>query len=194
MYSAVAVWVVLCTVVAAYLLASHLLTVPAPPPADPALHQAIASHRHPDQRGRWLVLHVVLDGCRCSARVLDHLLGDRRPDGIVERVVLVTEDRAGSAAAISAIRAHGFDLDVVTPDELAASYHIEVAPLLVVVDPGDVVRYVGGYTPRKQADDIRDVGVITAILRGDAAAEPLPTFGCAIGSAMRSKLDPLGVR
>lgn len=175
------------------MLASHLLTLPAPAAADPELHQAIAAHRRAEQRDRWLVLHVVLDDCKCSQRVLDHLLADRRPGGVAERVVLVTEDRAAAAAPGAAIRAHGFDLDVVTPDELVAQYGIEVAPLLVIVDPHDTVRYVGGYTPRKQAADIRDVAVITAVRRG-TAVEPLPTFGCAIGRALRSKLDPLGVR
>jgi hypothetical protein len=191
--SALAMWVMLCVVVGAYLLASHLLTLPTPAPADPALHQAIAARRHPEQRARWLVLHVVLDGCTCSQGVLDHLLADPRPSGVAERVVVVTEDRAGSAELIAAIPARGFDLDVVTPDQLVAAYHVEAAPLLVIVDPRDTVRYVGGYTLRKQAADIRDIAVIAAVRRGETVA-PLPTFGCAVGRALRSTLDPLGVR
>src|SRR5439155_17055472 len=105
----------------------------------------------------------------------------------------VTEHRGEVAGSIVPITAHGFDLDVVTPDQLVERYHIEAAPLLVIVDPHDAVRYVGGYTPRKQAADIRDVAVIAAVRRGEPV-EPLPTFGCAVGRALRSKLDPLGVR
>lgn len=192
-YSGLLVWGAVCVMIGAYLLASHLLTLPAPRPTDPVLHQAIAAHRRPDQRDRWLVLHVVFDECTCSRRVLEHLLADPRPPGIVERIVLVTEHRAARAAWIDEIPAHGFDLDVVTPDRLVADYHVEAAPLLVVVDPHDTVRYVGGYTPRKQAADVRDVAVIAAVQRGDTV-EPLPTFGCAIGRALSSKLDPLGIR
>ena len=172
---------------------SHLVTLPAPAPADPALQQAIATQRRMIERDRWLVLHVVFDECACSRRVLDQLLASARPAGIAERIVLVTERPASMAEAAVAIRARGFDLDVVTPDQLVARYHIEVAPLLVIADPRDTVRYVGGYTSRKQGADIRDLAVIAAVQQGEPV-EPLPTFGCAIGRALQSKLDPLGIR
>jgi hypothetical protein len=190
-YGGLAAWGAACVVVGAYLLASHLLTLPTPEAADPALQRAIAAQRHAGQRDRWLVLHVVFDDCGCSQRVLGHLLSTRRPAGIAERVVYVTEHPAEATTA--AIPAHGFELDVVTPDQLAADYHIEAAPLLVIVDPHDTVRYAGGYTPRKQAADVRDLAVITAVLRGETV-ESLPAFGCAVGRSLRSTLDPLGVR
>jgi hypothetical protein len=192
-YGALMVWAAACVLVGTYLLASHLLTLPAPAPTDPVLHREIAAHRGIHQRGRWLVLHVVYDECGCSQRVLEHLLAYPRPPGVAERVVLVTEHRAARAAWIAAIPAQGFELDVVTPEHLVADYHIEAAPLLVIVDPGDTVRYVGGYTPRKQAADVRDLAVIAAVQRGETV-EPLPTFGCAIGRALNSRLDPLGIR
>jgi hypothetical protein len=190
-YGGLAAWVAACVVVGAYLLASHLLTLPTPAPGDPILHRAIAAHRHAGQRDRWLVLHVVFDDCGCSQRVLAHLLSTSRPAGVAERVVYVTERPA--EASTGAIPAHGLELDVVTPDQLAADYHIEAAPLLVIVDPHDTVRYAGGYTPRKQADDVRDLAVISAVLRGETV-ESLPAFGCAVGRSLRSTLDPLGVR
>jgi len=165
--------------------------MPAPAPADPPLHQAIAAQRRADQRDRWLVLHVLAQDCRCSRRVLDHLLETPRPAGVRERVVLIADAALDPATGV-AIRAHGFDLDVVTSDQLIARYHLQAAPLLVIVDPHDTVRYVGGYTPRKQAADVRDIAVIAAVRRGEAVA-PLPTFGCAVGRALRSRLDPLGV-
>jgi thioredoxin-related protein len=192
-YGGIIAWVAVCVALGTYLLASHLLTLPAPSPVDPVLHQAIAAHRRIHQRDRWLVLHVVFDECACSERVLDHLLADPRPPGVAERIILVTEHRAARAAWIAAIPARGFELDVVTPEQLAAEYHIEAAPLLVIVDPHDTVRYVGGYTPRKQAADVRDLAVIAAVQRGEAV-EPLPTFGCAISRALNSRLDPLGIR
>jgi hypothetical protein len=192
-YGGISVWAAACVVAGTYLLAAHLLTLPAPAPTDPVLHRGIAAHRGAHQLDRWLVLHVVFDECGCSLRVLDHLLADSRPPGVAERIVLVTEHRAARAAWIAAIPAHGFDLDVVTPEQLVAEYHIEASPLLVIVDPHDTVRYVGGYTPRKQASDVRDVAVIAAVQRGEIV-EPLPTFGCAISRALNSRLDPLGIR
>jgi len=192
-YGGILVWAAACVVVGTYLLASHLLTMPAPAPTDPVLHRGVAARRGAHQIDRWLVLHVVFDECVCSQRVLDHLLAERRPPGIAERIILVTEHRAARAAWIAAIPAHGFELDVVTPEQLVADYHIEAAPLLVIVDPHDTVRYVGGYTPRKQASDVRDLAVIAAVQSGETV-EPLPTFGCAIGRALNSRLDPLGIR
>ncbi len=193
-YFGLGLWGALCVVCGAYLLASHLLTLPAPAANDPVLHQAIAGNRRADQRDRWLVLHVVAESCRCSRRVLDHLLASDRPPGVVERVVFVTEHQAAATTEWdAAIRARGFDLDMVAPDELVARYHVEAAPLLVIVDPDDKVRYVGGYTPRKQASDVRDLAVIAAVRRG-ATVEPLPAFGCAIGRALSTTLDPLGIR
>jgi hypothetical protein len=185
-------WAVVCVVIGAYLLASHLLTLPTPVISDPGLHQAISAQRHPAQRDRWLVLHVVFEDCKCSQRVLEHLLSTSRPTGIAERIVFVTEHGA-AAAPTAASKAHGFELDVVTPDQLVADYHIEAAPLLVIVDPHDTVRYAAGYTPRKQADDVRDLTLIDAVVRGEAV-EPLPAFGCAVGRALSSKVDPLGIR
>src|SRR5262249_22073117 len=113
--------------------------------------------------------------------------------GVPERIVLVTEHPATTPATVAAAKARGFDIEVVAPDQLVDDYHVEAAPLLVIVDPRDAVRYVGGYTPRKQAADIRDRAVIAATLQGEAVP-PLPTFGCAVGRSLRSKLDPLGIR
>jgi hypothetical protein len=187
------VWLVGFVVIGAYLLAPHLLTLPVPEADDVQLQRSVAQ-RLPSQQGRWLVLHVLDEDCPCSLRVLDHLLGAPRPAGVAERVVWI----AGAhdpprAAAIAAIRAHGFDLDVVTPDQLDARYHIQAAPILVVIDPTNTVRYVGGYTPRKQADDVRDGAIIAAVQRGERV-KPLPTFGCAVGAALRTTIDPLKIR
>lgn len=181
----------MCILGGSLLLANHLLTLPTPAMADPALQLAIAATRTPAQRGRWRVLHVLSEDCGCSQRVLAHLRTSLRPAGVVERVVLVQE--AGVAAVTRVeMAALGFELDVVTPDELVRRYRLEAAPLLVVVDPVDQVRYLGGYTPRKQAADVRDLAMIAAVLRGDRPG-PLPVFGCAVSRALRAKLDPLGL-
>jgi hypothetical protein len=188
---AFAVWVLACVVGGSYLLSSHLLTLPAPEITDLGLQRAAVAHRQPFQHGRWFVVHILDQDCVCSLRVLDHLLADPRPADVAERVVLIAD--SVSPERIAAIKARGFDLDIVTPDELGARYHVEAAPLLVVLDPGDTLRYVGGYTPRKQAADVRDVAVVEA-LRGGLRVDPLPTFGCAVGRGLREKVDPLGLR
>jgi hypothetical protein len=186
-----ALWVVGFVVVGGYLLSSHLLTLPTPDPDDLGPQHSAIAERQASQRGQWFAVHVLDQDCPCSLRVLSHLLAGPRPAQIVERVVLIAGEVAADRAA--AIRAAGFDLDIVAPDQLVERYRVEAAPLLVVFDPADAVRYVGGYGPRKQAADIRDVAVIEALRRGERVAAQ-PTFGCAVGRSLRTKIDPLGVR
>jgi hypothetical protein len=189
--AAFAVWVVCCVVGGGYLLSGHLLTLPTPELTDLGFQHSAVAQRRPSQQGRWLVVHVLDQDCQCSLRVLDHLLADPRPADVAERIVLIAD--AVEPNRVAAIAARGFDLDIVTPDQLAERYHVEAAPLLVVTDPADTVRYVGGYTPRKQAADVRDVAVVGALRRGERV-EPLPTFGCAVGRSLRKAIDPLGIR
>ena len=184
-------WVLVCVVGGAYLLSAHLLTLPTPELTDLGPQRSAVAQRRSSQQGQWLAVHILDQECKCSLRVLDHLLDKPRPRGVVERIVLIASEV--SRDRISEIQAHGFDLDIVTPDQLADRYRVQAAPLLVVIDPADAVRYVGGYTPRKQADDVRDVAVLDALRRGEPV-EPLPTFGCAVGRSLRGRIDPLGIR
>jgi hypothetical protein len=186
-YLGLAAWVAVCIVIGALLLARHLLTMPTPGVGDPVLRAAIHAQRRADQRG-WLVLHVLYDACGCSARVLDHLLHTTRPSGIAERVVYIAEDPVVPTLRHE-LRARGFELDVVSPEQLRARYDLEAAPLLVIVDPTDDVRYLGGYTSRKQGADVRDLGVI-AMTRLGLTVPALPAFGCAVGAALRARLNP----
>jgi hypothetical protein len=188
---AFALWVVMCTVLGGYLLSAHLLTLPTPEITDLGPQRSAIAARQSTQQGRWLAVHVLDQECTCSLRVLDHLLTAPRPSGLVERIVLIASDVGPIRQAV--IRARGYDLDVVTPEDLAARYRVQAAPLLIIIDPADNVSYVGGYTPRKQADDIRDGALIAALRRGEHVT-PLPTFGCAVGRALRAKIDPLGIR
>jgi hypothetical protein len=189
--SAFVVWIALCVVLGAYMMSSHLLTLPTPELTDLGPQRAAIAARRSTQHGRWLAVHILDQDCKCSLRVLDHLLETPRPPDVVERIVLlggaVRPDR------LALIHARGFDLDIVTPEQMAERYRVQAAPLLIVIDPADVVSYVGGYTPRKQASDVRDLAVIEALRRGETVA-PLPAFGCAVGRGLKEKIDPLGIR
>ena len=188
----VAIWVALCLLIGALLLARHLLTLPTPAAGDPALRRAIALQRRPEQRDRWIALHVLYEDCGCSRRVLDHLRDGGRPTDVVERIVYITEHPDTAGATLAEFAARGFELDVVSPEQLVARYDLEAAPLLVVVDPHDQIRYLGGYTPRKQTAGIHDTGLIEATRLG-LPLVPLPVFGCAVSRALRTTLDPLGI-
>lgn len=188
---AFALWVVCCVVAGSYLLSAHLLTLPTPELSDLGPQHSAVAERRSSQHGRWLVVHILDQDCKCSLRVLDHLLAEPRPADVVERVVLIAGAVRPERSA--AIRNRGFDLDIVTAEQLGERYRVQAAPLLIVIDPADTVRYVGGYTPRKQAADVRDVATVEALRRGEPVT-PLPTFGCAVGRSLRAKIDPLGIR
>lgn len=184
-----AAWVVALSILGAALLAFHLVALPAPSPTDPRLTAAIDASRTPADAGRWLVLHVLYARCQCSQRILDHLRRDRRPPDVVERIVIV-DDPPGPIPGGSI---PGFAIESMTTDELVARYHVEAAPLLIVVSPDGAVRYAGGYTESKQGNAIHDLEVISAIRRGTFVSR-LPLFGCAVSAALSRTMDPLGLK
>lgn len=182
-YAALGLWFIAMGATAASLLARHL--VPLPPPTDTA---ALASLRTADAAGRFMAVHVLYGECPCSRRILEHLLASARPLDVVEHVVLV----GASAGLASALRARGFQVVEVTPDELSTRLGVDAVPLLVVLAPDDTTRYSGGYTERKQGPEPRDLDIIARARAGYDDAS-LPVFGCAIGRALRQTINPLGL-
>lgn len=186
---AFALWIPAVLIPCAYLLASHLLTLPHPTVQDPVLVAAVAAARGPAGVGRLVVLHVLFAECNCSRRVLRHLLQREPRADAVERIVLVGHDDAAATDG----RARGYSVVEVTAERLAADYHVESAPMMVVADAAGVIRYLGGYTDRKQGATVRDDDVLGRLAAGEQVA-PLPLFGCAVSRQMRGRVDPLGIR
>lgn len=179
-------WLIATVALGAILLARHELAMPVPATTDPALTAAVAARARPDA---WTAIHVVYPACPCARRVMAHLRARPHPDGVAERVVLVAEqpDRALAEALV----ARGFVVEHVTPALLAAAWHVEATPLLVLAAPGGEVRYVGGYGRRKQSPIIEDLAII-AEARRRAPPTALPVFGCATTRRLARAVDPLG--
>lgn len=182
-------WVCVSFVGAATLMVAHTYALPKPSTDDMQLQAAVAATRSPGAQASWRALHVLYTRCRCSQRILSGLFARRPLPQVSERIVLVGEHAEYERAA----RRAGFEVDVLTPEQLVARYGAHAAPLFVVADPDDRLRYVGGYTERKQGLATRDVAILTALTAGSDAAE-LPLFGCAVSSSLRNLLDPLGLR
>jgi hypothetical protein len=144
----------------------------------------------PDASG-WTAIHVLYGGCRCSQRIVDHLLASPRPADLHELVMLVGADR--DQAIAGGLAARGFSVAWLSPDQLASRFGIEGAPTFALVDPTRTVRYLGGYTLRQQGPDIRDLAIVRAIRAGDDVAD-LPVFGCAVSRRLRAFFDPFSVR
>lgn len=182
-------WAVASFLVAGSLGLAHTFALPDEAIAQPALAAAVAASRRPEERGRWLALHVLYSRCRCSQRTLAQLAA-RGPLPLVrERVVLVGAHAGYEATA----RSRGFAVEVIPPDALAPRYHLQAAPVFVVADPAGALRYVGGYTARKQGLESEDAAILAHAMRGDPV-RALPLFGCAVSRQLSKLLDPFGLR
>ncbi len=184
----VAFWAAASLVVMATLMVGHWYTLPRPATSNETLHAAMAELR-PEGFDGFLVVHFLYVDCRCSQRIFDHLLEHERPRDVREAVVLVDDDPEFREAATK----RGFDVIVVTAEELATRFGVTGAPLFAVANERDTVRYLGGYTDRKQGLDVRDVAIVTDLQNQRATAE-LPLFGCATSVELQELLDPLGLK
>lgn len=163
------------------MLAKHVVALPAPV-ANERLSRAMAELRREGRPG-WLAVHVMYAECRCSQRIVSHLLSTSRPAGWQEVVLWV-----GEAAPDPALAAR-FDVRRLDPAQLGR-LGVESAPLLVVLDPRDQAAYVGGYTERKQGPDIRDLRLMAAAERAGNLSS-LPVFGCAVSERLKRALAAL---
>ncbi len=167
--------------VGAGLLAKHVVALPAPTKTD-KLSQSLAQLRSNPQKP-WLAVHVMYAECRCSQRIVQHLVSTARPSGWQE-VVLWVGDEAPDPTLERA-----FVVRRVSQEELALM-GVESAPLLVVLDPRNEARYVGGYTERKQGPGIRDLQIFADAQKTGVLAS-LPVWGCAVSERLKSALAAL---
>jgi hypothetical protein len=176
-------WFVCLLVLGAGMLARHLVALPAA--EVDRVGPALAALRVDPERGQWLAVHVLYAECQCSQRIVDHLVHSVRPTGWSE-IVLWT----GKGAADPELERRGFRVLPVSREVLAQD-GLEAAPLLVALDPSDHVRYVGGYTERKQGPGIEDLRILQA--SRDSTVAGLPVFGCAVSDRLRRALGHLPV-
>jgi hypothetical protein len=137
---------------------------------------------------RWTALHVLAAKCPCSMRVLNHLVERGPLPTLDERVALVD----GTPALADRLTARGFQVDVVTAEQLETRYGGIAAPVLQLRRPDGTVAYQGGYAARANlpADDVR---LIAAAQAGQPAA-PYPAFGCAVSRKLQDQMDPFRLK
>ena len=167
-------------------MVGHWIALPVPSMEDRQLVTALHKLRKKDG---WLVVHVLYARCDCSQRVFDHLLTSARPSDVEEVVLLVGDHEAFERSAPAA----GFRVVKVQSKDLLQVYGIESAPLLAIVDPASRVRYLGGYTERKQGYRIHDVDLLED-LRATGNVLSLPAFGCGVSAELQRLLDPFRIK
>jgi hypothetical protein len=185
---AVVVWLVAGTALGGVLLIRHVVALPTPDVTDTALREAL---RRDLPMPGWRAIHFMYRACPCSRRTIAHLLEAHRPADVRELVVLVDDDGQGDPSDTRLVAA-GFRVEVITPDVLRGRYHLEAAPVLVVMSPDDELAYIGGYNRHKQGPAYEDLAIISD-LRAHRTARPLPVFGCATSARLARMLDPLNL-
>jgi hypothetical protein len=186
------VWVVVLFAIATSLGAAHLHALPKPTRTDQALSHALNELRSDEERNAWLAVHVLYAQCRCSQGILRHLASGPRPAGVVEKLLLVGQN-PGVASELRVLAARHFRIVGVSADELRDRYHVEAAPLMLVLAPDGTVRYSGGYTDHKQGPVIKDRAIL-AELTAKKETRELPVLGCAVSRELQRLLDPLALK
>ncbi|GAB5496087.1 MAG: hypothetical protein Phyf2KO_11670 [Phycisphaerales bacterium] len=177
-------WAICGVIVGAALMVSHWVPLPHPSEDDGVLRAALQEQGNSGDS--WTLTHFLYTECPCSLRIMDHVLARGRVDYVSERFVLIGDSMPSGLA-------EGFVYQVVEPDELLDRYGIESAPLFTVTDTDGAVRYVGGYTARKQGLDVSDLAIVQKLQNGKHV-EPLPVYGCAVSTRLKDIVDPLRIK
>lgn len=184
-------WMGAVSVAMASLLGSHLVALPKPPTHDARLSSSLQTLQAQalGSQKPWLGVHILMEGCGCSKRVFEHLLGRRAQLGIREKILYVGQEASVEAQA----REAGFEFQYVTAEDLDGSFNVESSPLLLVTDPQGRVAYSGGYSQRKNIPPYIDEQIIASLREGKSLAG-LPVFGCAVSKRLQKAIDPLGIK
>lgn len=173
-------WALGAWLVAASLLGAGLMALHAPLPLAGPSGGAVGD--------RYVLLHALDMQCPCSRRVLDDLEKRGAHLDVTERVLLVDGDQATA----SRVRGRGFLVEALDGQALAARYHIESVPLLVILRPDGSVAYTGAHAPRPQMPPA-DLALLEQVRGGDQPT-PWPVLGCATSRELQRQRDPLGLK
>jgi len=182
---ALILWGAISILLGGVLLLKHVIALPAPATTDTTLRDAV---RTETPAGTWRAVHFMYRSCPCSRRTIAHLLDEPRDAALAQRVIMIDDDGAPGADD-DQLRTAGFDVAVITPAQLTARYHVEVAPLLVLMTPGGELVYVGGYNRHKQSPAYEDRQIL-ADARALRSPTALPVFGCATSQRLARVVDP----
>jgi hypothetical protein len=178
-------WVPVTLIPVSTLMAGHLLTLPTPASEAQLTERLQAEAALGSRPGTHYVLHVLAEKCRCSQRVIEHLLARGPEPSFTEKVLLISRDNGAGEQFL----AQGFGFERLTSEELRARYGIKGAPLMLVLGVGGRLEYSGGYSRRKQGA-LEDVPILRTIAAG-GHSQALPLFGCAVSRDLQRELDPL---
>jgi hypothetical protein len=180
---ALVLWAVASTALAVMTLARHELSLPVPEKRDRTFQAALDAEI--GVPSSWQAIHFLYGPCRCSQRIVDHLV-ERGPRAPFDETIVVAADDGELGARLEKA---GFPVTRTKADALRDAYHVESAPMLVVRAPTGEVVYAGGYTRTKQGLDVSDLAIFDDAL-ARRRLETLPVAGCGVSRRLRTFLNP----
>lgn len=141
---------------------------------------------------QWEAVHVLSGSCGCSQRVMRHLLERHPSDGIQEQILMVDSEEPElpeTGTLLARLRLEGFPVTHIAAINIPADIGLNGLPLLVLASPEKKVAYLGGYGTRGDQD-----GRIFRQIRSGETPQTLAVIGCAVGSRLRRKVDPLHLK
>lgn len=140
----------------------------------------------------WRAVHFLSGSCQCSQRVMRHLLARQELAGVSEQIVMIDgslpylED---SQALLARLTAAHFLVKHIAEQNVPLDSGLRGVPLLLVVSPQNQIAYMGGYGAAGDQDE-----TIFHQLRAGLKPVALPMIGCAVGSRLQRRLDPLHLK
>jgi len=137
---------------------------------------------------RWRMVHLLVEGCGCSASIARHLC-ERLPSRDADEVVYVV---GGSHHFdwVKNLQRLGFDVRVKNADEVRIALGTDSGPQLLIEDSTGAIRYRGGYQSTRpgtqlnhhaqgdEADSPQELEILSALRQG-RDVKAYPAFGCA---------------
>jgi hypothetical protein len=140
----------------------------------------------------WRAIHFLSGSCQCSQRVMRHLLARQQVVGVSEQIVMIDGSLPyleGSQALLARLAAAHFLTKHIAEQNVPLNSGLRGVPLLLFVSPQNQIAYLGGYGAAGDQDE-----TIFHQLRAGLKPVALPMIGCAVGSRLQRRLDPLHLK
>ncbi len=180
------IWGLGTSVVVASLMGPHLIPIPAG--VTEAAGRQLA-HASVSAAG-WQAVHVLTEGCPCSAAVAEYLVRRGPANGVSETVWIAGAGEDLSSELVS----RGFKIQRVTAKELHHAHGASVlgAPWLLLLDPQGNLAYSGGYAEQRPRPgvELEDLAILQQLQSGQCV-QTRPAFGCGVDPNLKRAMDPL---
>jgi hypothetical protein len=168
------VWIAGISLAIVWTSAQHIRPIP----------RAFQANQNPPESLQWVVEHILVEGCPCSAAMADHFV----QRGLISFAGHQLKERVWSVKGnitpdwIAKLSQSGFELKRESSAVVHMNTGVYGGPWLKVTNPQGQVVYSGGYMdqrPGTTQDKPLDVQIVTDLILNRTSNER-PAFGCSV--------------